>query len=576
MAGPEGERLIRVDMTEQTVSIEPFPTEWKLLGGRALSAKILLKECDPRCDPLGADNLLVMTSGALGGTAAPNSGRISFGAKSPLTGGIKETNAGGNPGQHLAKLGYRAVIVKGKPADPEKRYGLEVTAKGAKLVPADAYKGLWNYALCEQLTEQYPSAASFISIGPAGEAQLKGASVACTDQDNRFPNRHAGRGGIGAVMGSKGLKYVSVNPGKARMRQAADAKGFREAVKAMSKVYLDGPQVFKGGTSSFVGIANMMHTFPYKNRSEGQSPDAESLDGARILESFEKRGGRMHPCMTGCIVKCSNIVNDADGNYKTSGLEFETMTLLGSNCAIRSWEDVADLDRLCDDIGLDTIETGAAVAVLMDSGGLEWGDAEGAKRAVEEIAQGTELGKALGNGVVATGKLRGHERVPAVKGQAVPAWDPRSLKATGITYATSAMGADHTAGLVIDPGLQPEDFARASQEAQLVNAVCDASGLCYFLSPTMDQIRELYSRLYGEEVTREQIADQGWQCLEDEWEFNRRAGFEAADDDMPRCLREEGIGPEGAFKFDVGADLIAQAKVRFPPSDGLFEKKAAG
>jgi aldehyde:ferredoxin oxidoreductase len=275
-------------------------------------------------------------------------------------------------------------------------------------------------------------------------------------------------------------------------------------------------------------------------------------------------------------VKCSNIVHDADGNYKTSGLEFETMTLLGSNCAIGSWEDVADLDRLCDDIGLDTIETGAAVAVLMDSGGLEWGDAEGAKRAVEEIAQGTELGTALGNGVVATGKLRGHERVPAVKGQAVPAWDPRSLKATGITYATSAMGADHTAGLVIDPGMQPEDFAQASQEAQLVNAVCDSSGLCYFLSPTMDQIRELYSRLYGGEVTRDQIADQGWQCLEDEWEFNRAAGFEAADDDMPRCLREEGIGPEGAFKFDVGADVIAQAKVRFPPREELFEKKAAG
>jgi aldehyde:ferredoxin oxidoreductase len=563
-------------MSEQTVSIEPFPAEWKLLGGRALSARILLKECDPTCDPLGPDNLLVIAPGVLAGTAAPTSGRISFGAKSPLTGGIKEANSGGNPGQHLMKLGYRAVIVKGKPADPEKRYGLEVTAKGAELVEADACKGLWNYALCEKLVAQYPSTASFISIGPAGERQLKGSSIACTDQDNRFPNRHAGRGGIGAVMGSKGLKYVSVDPGKARVRQPADSKGFMEAVRALSKEYLGGPQVFKGGTSSFVGIANMMHTFPYKNRVEGQSPDAESLDGARILESFEKRGGRMHNCLTGCIVKCSNIVHDADGNYKTSGLEFETLTLLGSNCAIGSWEDVADLDRLCDDIGLDTIETGAAVAVLMDSGGLEWGDAEGAKRAVEEIAQGTELGTALGNGVVATGKLRGHKRIPAVKGQAVPAWDPRPLKATGVTYASSPMGADHTAGLVIDPGMQPEEFARASQEAQLVNAAVDGSGFCYFLSVTLDQIREFYGRLYGEEVTREKIADQGWQCLQDEWDFNRAAGLEAADDDLPECLREEGIGPDGCFKFDVGPDVIAQAKVRFPPRDELFVKKAAG
>jgi aldehyde:ferredoxin oxidoreductase len=576
MAGTEGDRLIRVDMSKQTVSIEPFPEEWKLLGGRALSAKILIDECDPKCEPLGPDNLLVMAPGTLAGTSAPTSGRISFGGKSPLTGGIKETNSGGNPGQHLMKLGYRAVIVTGKPADSGKRYALEISSKAVAVVEADDYKGLWNYALCEKLVERYPKAASFISIGPAGEAQLTGASIATTDQDNRFPNRHAGRGGMGAVMGSKGLKYVSIDPGKARMRKAANASGFTAYGKKVAKTYLDGPQMFKGGTSSFVGIANAMHTFPHKNRTEGQSPDAETLDGARILESFEKRGGRMHNCLTGCVVKCSNIVHDADGNYKTSGLEFETLTLFGSSCAIKSWDDVADLDRLCDDIGLDTIETGAAVAVLMDSGGLEWGDAEGAKRVVREIAEGTELGMALGNGAVATGKLRGHERVPAVKGQAVPAWDPRPLKATGITYATSAMGADHTAGLIINPGLAPEDFARSSQESQLVNAVGDSSGFCQFLQITLDVIREALGLFVGEQISREQIADLGWQCMEDEWEFNRRAGFDAAADDLPGCLREEGIGPDGVFKFDVAADVIAQAKVRFPLRDELFEVRTGG
>ena len=118
MAGTEGDRLIRVDMSKQTVSIEPFPEEWKILGGRALSARILLSECDPTCDPLGPDNVLVMAPGTLAGTTAPTSGRISFGGKSPLTGGIKETNSGGNPGQHLRKLAFRAVIVTGKPADP--------------------------------------------------------------------------------------------------------------------------------------------------------------------------------------------------------------------------------------------------------------------------------------------------------------------------------------------------------------------------------------------------------------------------------------------------------------------------
>ncbi len=576
MAGAEGDRLIRVDMSKQTVSIEPFPEEWKRLGGRALSARILLSECDPTCDPLGPDNVLVMAPGVLAGTAAPTSGRISFGGKSPLTGGIKEANSGGNPGQHLRKLGFRAVIVTGKPADPEKRYALEVTEKGAELVEADDAKGLWNYPLCEKLRERYPKTASFISIGPAGEALLTGASIATTDQDHRYPNRHAGRGGMGAVMGSKGLKYVAVNPGKARMRQAADARGFTAFSKKVAQEYLDGPKMFQGGTSSFVGIANALNCFPHKNRTEGQSPDFQSLEGQRIIESFEKRGGRMHNCLTGCVVKCSNIVHDADGNYKTSGLEFETLTLFGSNCALKSWDDVADLDRLCDDIGLDTIETGAAVGILMDSGGLEWGDAEGVKRVVREIAEGTELGKALGNGAVATGKLRGHHRVPAVKGQALPAWDPRPLKATGITYATSPMGADHTAGLIINPGLQPEDFARASQESQLVNAVCDSSGFCQFLQPNLDLIRAALGLFLGEEISREQIADLGWQCLQDEWEFNSRAGFDVADDDLPACLREEGVGPDHVLKFDVGTDVIAQAKVRFPLRDELFVEVKAG
>jgi aldehyde:ferredoxin oxidoreductase len=284
----------------------------------------------------------------------------------------------------------------------------------------------------------------------------------------------------------------------------------------------------------------------------------------------------MHNCMTGCIVQCSNIVNDKDGNYKTSALEFETLTLLGANCAIESWEDVADLDRLCDELGLDTIETGAAIAILMDSGGLEWGDAEGAKKLIEEIATGTELGKAVGNGAVAIGKRTGHKRVPAVKGQAIPAWDPRPLKATGVTYASGPMGADHTAGLIVNPGMQPDEFARASQEVQLINAVCDSSGFCQFLQPTLDDIRSYYGLLYGDEISREQIADLGWECLEDEWRFNELAGFGVEEDTLPECMTAEGIGPDHSLKFDVDAATIAAAKVRFPIRDEMFATKASG
>jgi len=577
MAGPEGDRLLIVNMTDQTHSYEPFPDEWKLLGGRGLSAKILTRDCDPTCDPLGPDNVLVMAPGVLSGTTAPTSGRISIGGKSPLTGGIKEANAGGNPGQHLMKLGIRAIIVKGQPADPDARYGLRIDEGDVSIVDASDYKGMWNYALCEKLLENEKKTASVISIGPAGELRLSGASVACTDQDQeRRPARHAARGGLGAVMGSKGLKWVLVDPGKAKTRQAADSKAFNALNKKYSKDYLDGPQMFQHGTSSVVPLANMLNTFVYKNRTEGQSPDVETLDGARIVESFETRGGGMHNCMTGCIVKCSNIVHDKDGNYKTSALEFETLTLLGGSCAIKTFDEVAELDRLCDEVGLDTIETGAAIAILMDSGGMEWGDSEAAIALLKEIAEGTDRGKMIGNGAVATGKKTGHKRVPHGRGQAIPAWDPRPLKATGVTYAAGPMGADHTAGLVVNPGLTEDQLAQASQECQLVNMVCDSSGFCQFISPTLDDIRQYYGILYGTEVSREEIANQGWECLEDEWNFNKAAGWKDEDNGLSDCLVNEGIGPDHAMKFDVPLEIINQSKVRFPIREELFTAKASG
>jgi aldehyde:ferredoxin oxidoreductase len=563
-------------MTNQSASVEPYPEAWQLLGGRALSARILADECDPNCDPLGPDNVLVLAPGVLSGTSAPTSGRLSVGGKSPLTGGIKEANVGGNPGQDLMKLGYRVVIVKGRPTDPDRLYGLEVREDEARVVPADDHKGRWNYALIEELVKVYPATASFVSIGPAGEMGLRGASVACTDSSKgRHPARHAGRGGLGAVMGSKGLKYAMIDPGKSRVRKAADSKAFNALNKKFSKEFIAGPgqEPFpKWGTSVIVPEADALYTFPHKNRVEGRSPDVESLDGMRIVESFEERGGGMHNCMTGCIVKCSNIVNDPEGNYKTSGLEFETLTLLGSNCGLSSWEDVADLDRLCDEIGLDTIETGAAIAVYMDSGAMDFGDAQGAKDLLREIAEGTEVGRAIGNGAVAVGKRQGHHRVGAVKGQALPAWDPRPLKAAGVTYCTSAMGADHTAGLVVEPGQPVEEIAQASQESQILNTAIDSSGFCQFLMTNLEELSEFYTHFAGEKVTREQIADLAWECMQLEWEFNRQAGFGPEDDVMCDSMKQDPIGPENLV-WDIPQDVVMKAYERFEPRDELFTQR---
>jgi aldehyde:ferredoxin oxidoreductase len=566
------DRLVRVDMTTLTVTDEPFPADWTLVGGRGLSAKILLAEVPPACDPLGPDNALVLAPGVLSGSVAPTSGRMSVGAKSPLTGGIKEANSGGQAGQKLMRLGYRALVVRGKPADPSRRWLLVIDKDGARLEECPELKMLRTYAASERLAERFGARAAFVICGPAGELGLSGASVAFTDEGERHPARHAARGGLGAVMGAKGLKAIAVDDEGTRARPATDAAGFKQYVARLSKEYKAGAQLFQYGTSTTVPLANMMSTLPTRNRREMQFDGAETLDGMRIVQGFATRGGKMHHCMTGCIVQCSNIVHDADGRYVTSALEFETIALCGSNCGIADLDQVARLDRLCDELGLDTIETGGAIGLAMECGGLAYGDGQAAIALLDRVDKGDPLAETIGRGVVAIGKRFGAERVPAIRGQGVPAWEPRTLNATGVTYATSAMGADHTAGLVVMP---VEDAARASQEAQLINALCDSSGFCQFQQPTIDDIRTLYNLMYGTSITFEQAADLGWQCMQDEWAFNRAAGFGPEDNDLPAWMRTEAVPSNGAV-FAVPREEMLRVFERMPVSDALRQMKAVG
>jgi aldehyde:ferredoxin oxidoreductase len=303
--------LLRVDMSDQSVRREPLPAAWALLGGRALSARILLEECNPGCDPLGPENVLIFAGGVLGGTAAPTSGRLSVGAKSPLTQGIKEANAGGNPAQHLARLGLRAVIVTGQPRDPEARFGLDVDEQGARVVPADDLKGLWTYATCERLAERYSKSASFICCGPAGENRLSGASVACTDQDNRYPARHASRGGMGAVMGAKGLKYVAVEPGRARLRQAEQHEEFVDYCKRFSRNYLDGPQPFSVGTAIGVTFANSIRRHPRR--------PSDRRDLRRARGRYAQLHDGLHRALHECRARRRRRVQDLGARVRDDG-----------------------------------------------------------------------------------------------------------------------------------------------------------------------------------------------------------------------------------------------------------------
>jgi aldehyde:ferredoxin oxidoreductase len=565
------DRILRVNMSTLTTTEEPFPAEWNALGGRALSARILLKEVDPTCDPLGPGNKLIFAPGCLSGSTAPTSGRISLGAKSPLTGGIKESNAGGQAGQKLARLGYRAVIVEQQPADREKRYQLTINKDGVSLTERSDLKGLRNYACAAKLAAESGKHATFMLCGPAGEARLTAATVAMTDQDNRYPTRHAARGGLGAVMGSKGLKAVMVDDEGSTARVAKDPAAFKEMVVRVTKAYKAGPQPYGHGTSALVPLTNAMHSLPKRNRREMQFEHAKAIDGKRILENFETRGGGMHNCLTGCIVRCSNLVNAPDGSYRTSALEFETLALMGSNCCIGDLDAIASMDRLCDELGIDTMDAGVAFAVAMDAGKLAYGDAEAVLRTLDQVDKGDELATAIANGAVFTGKKYGVARVPAVKGQAMPAWEPRTFKATGVTYCTSPMGADHTAGLVARPAPDP---ALASQYSQIVNAICDSSGLCQFMQSSTEEMRQFINLMYGVELSEEGIVAYGWQCLQDEWEFNRRAGFTEKDDDLPEWLRTEAI-PSSGTVFDVPADQIRRVYTQMEITPKLLKFRVA-
>jgi aldehyde:ferredoxin oxidoreductase len=566
------DKLLRVNMSLLSVREEPFPEAWRLLGGRALSAKVLLAEVEPTCDPLSPEAKLVFAPGFLSGTMAPTSGRISVGAKSPLTGRIKEANSGGQAGQHLMRLGYRALIVEGRPKDSAQAWLLEIDPDGARLKEATALKGARNYAAAEALRARYDKRASFMLCGPAGERGLKNSTVAFTDMDHRYPTRHAARGGLGAVMASKGLKAVAIDPGRTHFRRPAREPEFKALFQSFAKEYRAGKQPLKNGTATVVPVANMMSTLPTRNRRKMQFDRAAGLDGARILENYRTRGGKQHGCLSGCIVQCSNIINDPEGHYITSALEFETLGLLGSNCEIGELDQVARLDRLCDELGLDTIEAGGAVAVAMDAGALPFGDSAAVIRLLDQELD-TPLGRAIGNGVVAVCEHFGiRDRVPAAGGQGLPAWEPRSLPATAITYATSPMGADHTAGLVIRT--KNPDLAQASQFSQVVNMVCDSSGFCQFQMPRLDEIRQFLNAMYAVDLDGEGIYRYGFMALQDEWEFNRRAGFTQADNDLPAWMRSEPV-PSNQMVYQATPDMLA--KVYQPQYDeSVLKMRASG
>jgi len=558
----------RINVRNQSLKLESVPQSWQRLGGRGLLARILLDEVDAKCDPLGPQNKLIFAPGLLVGHMLSSNDRISVGGKSPLTGGIKESNAGGRTGLHMTHMGIHALIIEDQPSDSG-FWVLHLSLAGAKWEKADDLAGLGVYETAPKLIEKYGDKVAIAMIGPGGEMKMKAAGIQNIDKD-KVPARIAARGGLGAVMGSKGLKAIVFDHTGGQRPPIVEPEAFKVAQKDYTKAVMEHPQSVTYRDYGTAAIAHMCDGFgalPTRNFSTGTFEHVDDISGETLREFTLTRGKPSEPshaCMAGCTIKCSNIFGGGDGKIIVSPLEYETISLMGTNLGIPSLDAIARLNWEVNDLGLDSIEIGAALGVAADAKLMEWGDGVRALELLGEIRKGTELGRMLGDGATTTGKKLGIERVPAVKGQAMSGYEPRAIKGTGLTYASSPQGADHTAGLTIrakvnhlDPNAQKD----ASLTAQLNMAGYDTIGACIFAgfgyAATPDAVvKRLLSARYGWTDLPDNILQElGKQTIKMEREFNRRAGFTKKDDRLPEWMTKEMLPPHNSV-FDVPEDVI--------------------
>lgn len=560
------DKIIRLNLTDGTIGKEQVAEKYKKLGGRALTAQILSDEVDPACEALGKHNKLVFAPGLLGGSFLSSSSRLSAGGKSPLTGGIKEANAGGTAALALSKLGIKALIIEGESSTTYNKY-LYISKDQMELRPAEN-AGLGVYRSAGLLFERYGPKVSLILIGPAGERGYSAAGITNTDMQGR-PSRFMGRGGLGAVMGVKGLKAIVLDPRGVETISYHDRKAFQELNKELVKMLKENPATGetypKYGTAAMATRTNALNALPTRNFSAGSYEFANRIDGEYLYEVITKRGGKgetTHSCMPGCVIKCSNIYAGSDGQEIVAPLEYETIGLMGSNLGIGNLDDIARLNYTCNDLGLDTIEMGAVIGVAMDQGLIPFGDADGAAGLLEEVSADTILGRVLGQGAVITGKVLGSRRIPAVKGQAMAAYDPRSIKGLGVTFATSPMGADHTAGNTIRAQVDhtdPQPQVELSRKFQTLAMFADSMGLCVFVMPALgehlDKLAKLLEHYKGMAGSGQELLDAATAALRVEREFNLQAGLGPAHDNLPEFMREEQLPVTGSI-FDLAAEEL--------------------
>jgi len=575
--------IIRLNMTDRTYKLEDIPEKYKYLAGRGLTSYIVADEVNPLCHALGPNNKVVFSPGLITGTAAPSSSRVSVGAKSPLTGGIKESNAGSSWADEVGKMQIRALIVEGQPKEKDKWWGafLKWDEKAGKPTveffdatdQTGAGKSL--YDAFPKVYKKFGDKISIAGIGAAGELKYNNSGVVFNDLYQR-PSRYSGRGGLGAVLGSKKLKWVVLDaqgaPGVPIVDKALFDQGRKKMNDALRTHSITKPQgaLNSYGTAVLINILNEAGGLPTKNFSSGRFEKAADIAGEAIFESNKQRLSKElynHACSPGCIIQCSNTLYDESGKEISSCVEYESDWAFGADCGIGDLDAIGKMINLCNAYGLDTIETGVTIGVAMEAGLLEFGDSQGAIHLIHEMGMGSPIGRILGSGTGMAGHVLGVARIPSVKGQGMPAYDPRAVKGIGITYVTSTMGADHTAGYTIAPEilgvmgkqdpLSSEGKAGLSRAFQATTAFIDTSGHCLFIAFAILDIPSGYEGMIeecngvlGTNWTADDILKLGGDILKKERAFNESAGLNKSHDRIPEFMRHEPLPPHNQV-FDV-------------------------
>ncbi len=546
-------QYLHIDLNTRIVTSDDFTGEALARAGRHFIARTLLDMDVAGVDPLSPDNPLIFSAGPFAGTNFSNANRLSVGCKSPLTGGVKESNAGGTFAFAMGQLEIAGFTLHGAADD---WVVIRVPQEGdITFEDATPYMGLGVNETAEMLHEKYGKKISLAICGPVGEYLGMVAGISISDHDNR-PSRLAARGGVGAVMGSKKVKAIVLD--KVKMPPLHDLRSVMTGIKGYNKGLDESVAVQNmknTGTALVADLTNHLGGLPVRNFTSGRLTESEDevlkMGGDFIREQNKARGGEIsHACMPGCQIKCSNVYVDKDANEIVSPLEYETICLLGTNCGLKDPDDVARMNALANDLGIDTIEIGAAIAVLMDAGEAEFGDVGFMEQVFDDLRQGTERGRMVAQGTAHVGEHFGVHRIPVIKRQAISAYDPRVIEGTGVSMVYTAQGADHTVGNL--PTLDTKemsilDIAKASRQVQINSALADSTGLCLFGRSVTDVNHEMIIKAMNDALGTDLPADflitLGREAIAMEMEFNEKAGFTVDDDRLPDFFDDEPLQP---------------------------------